>query len=92
MVFERFWRRELDIEAVDAVAAVLSEAGADGARFPAGAEALRHEVAAISRAAEADGVFGVPTFCIDKEIFWGREHLPDIREMLARRATSAPVS
>jgi 2-hydroxychromene-2-carboxylate isomerase len=40
-------------------------------------------VAEISRAAEAIGVFGVPTFVVDGELFWGSEHLPDIRVMLA---------
>jgi len=29
------------------------------------------------------GVFGVPTFVVDGELFWGREHLPDVRAMLA---------
>ena len=82
-VFERFWRRDLDIESPDAIAAVLSETGAQGAGFAAEAGTLRAEVAAISRVAEAKGVFGVPTFVVADEIFWGREHLPDIRELLA---------
>lgn len=82
-VFARFWMRELDIEDPIAIAAVLSEAGADGAAFPAWTEQGRAEVAAISRAAEETGVFGVPSFVLDGELFWGSEHLPDIREMLA---------
>jgi 2-hydroxychromene-2-carboxylate isomerase len=83
IVFERFWRRELDIEDAAVIAALLTEAGADGAAFPAQAQARRDEVAEISRAAEAHGVFGVPTFVVDGELFWGSEHLPDIRGMLA---------
>ena len=82
-VFERFWKRELDIEDTAAIAAVLHEAGAEGPAFAAIAPALREEVAAISRAAEAAGIFGVPSFIVNGELFWGREHLPDIREMLA---------
>ena len=82
-VFERFWRRELDIEDVAVIAAVLTEAGADGAAFAVQAQAGRDEVAAVSRAAEAVGVFGVPSFIVDDELFWGSEHLPDIRAMLA---------
>ena len=82
-VFERFWKRELDIEDIAVIAAVLDEAGADGGGFARDAVAVRDEVAAVSRAAEAKGVFGVPTYVLDDEIFWGREHLPDIREMLA---------
>jgi 2-hydroxychromene-2-carboxylate isomerase len=82
-VFERFWKRELDIEDVATIAAVLTDSGANGATFPVDAQACRDDVAAISRAAEATGVFGVPTFVVDGELFWGREHLPEIREMLA---------
>ena len=82
-VFERFWRRELDIESVAAIEAVLRDAGADGSGFPDWADTGRAEVAQIARDAEALGVFGVPSFIIDGELFWGREHLPDIRAMLA---------
>jgi 2-hydroxychromene-2-carboxylate isomerase len=83
LVFERFWRRELDIEDVAVIAAVLTEASADGGRFADYATAGRAEVAEISRAAEETGVFGVPSFVVDDELFWGSEHLPDIRAMLA---------
>lgn len=83
LVFERFWQRALDIEDVAVISAVLTETGADGGGFAAYADAGRAEVAAISRAAEAQGVFGVPSFVLDGELFWGREHLPDIKEMLA---------
>jgi 2-hydroxychromene-2-carboxylate isomerase len=81
-VFERFWKRELHIEDAAVIGAVLTEAGADGTAFAAQAQAGRDEVAAISRAAEAKGVFGVPSYVVDDELFWGREHLPDIRAML----------
>jgi len=84
-VFERFWKRELDVEDVAVLAAVLAEAGADTAGF---ADYAREdgpaEVRRICYAAEEAGVFGVPTYVIDGELFWGREHLADIYEMLAR--------
>jgi 2-hydroxychromene-2-carboxylate isomerase len=83
IVFERFWRRELDIEDVSVIAAVLTESGCDAGSFHGWAEEGRAEVAAVSRAAEEMGVFGVPTFVVDGEIFWGREHLPDIRATIA---------
>ena len=85
MVFERFWQRDLDIESVDALATILAAAGATAADFRAAVGPLQTEVATISRAAEAQGVFGVPTFVIDGELYWGREHLPDIRERLRTR-------
>jgi 2-hydroxychromene-2-carboxylate isomerase len=84
ITFERFWKRELDIEDSAVIATVLAEAGGDTAGladYLAG-EGPR-EVDRISRAAEATGIFGVPTFVVDGEQFWGREHLPDIRAMLA---------
>ena len=84
LTFERFWKRELDIEDPAVVSGVLAEAGADAAGFSAYlTEDGRVEVERICRAAEAIGIFGVPTFVLDGELFWGREHLPEIRAMLA---------
>ena len=83
LTFERFWKRGLDIEDPAVVGAVLAEAGADANGFPAYlAKEGRQEVERIGREAEAIGVFGVPSFVLDGELFWGREHLPDIRAML----------
>lgn len=79
--FERFWQRALDIEDSGVVTAVLAEAGAP-AGFEGWAPQGRDRVAAITREAEGMGVFGVPSFVLDGELFWGRENLPDIREML----------
>jgi len=84
MTFERFWKRELDIEDPAVIGAVLAEAGVDIAGFSAySAGEGREELDRVCRAAEAIGVFGVPTFVVDGELFWGREHLPDIRAILA---------
>src|SRR5215470_15888290 len=83
-VFERFWRRELDIEDPALVATVLAEAGADTGGFPeylAGEGRQQHD--RLREAAEASGVFGVPSLLVDGELYWGREHLSDIREILA---------
>ncbi len=87
ITFERFWKRELDIEDPAIIASVLAEAGGDTARL-AGylAGAGPREVDRVSRAAEEMGIFGVPSFVVDGEQFWGREHLPDIRDMLGGRA------
>jgi 2-hydroxychromene-2-carboxylate isomerase len=84
ITFERFWKRELDIEDAAVIAAVLAEAGlnTNGVADYLAEEGPR-EVERISRAAEEQGIFGVPTFVVSGELFWGREHLPDIRVMLA---------
>jgi 2-hydroxychromene-2-carboxylate isomerase len=84
-VFERFWKRELDIESPAALAAVLAECGADTSDFAAYLEGEgRRQLQQIQRDAEAAGVFGVPSFLLaDGDLYWGREHLPRIRELLA---------
>ena len=89
-VFERFWKRELDIESPAALTAVLTECGADAGDFPAFLEGEgRRQLQQIQREAEATGVFGVPSFLLHGgDLYWGREHLPRIRELLA--ATPAP--
>jgi 2-hydroxychromene-2-carboxylate isomerase len=83
-VFDRFWRRDLDIESAAAMAAVLDEAGASG--FAGFVDEGRAEVTKIVAEAEAQGVFGVPSFIVNNELFWGREHLPDIKAMLTGQA------
>lgn len=83
LVFERFWKRALDIEDREAIRAVLSEAGASAADFFdfLAADGRRaHD--RICRQAEEIGVFGVPTFVIEGEIFWGGDRLWMVREKL----------
>ncbi len=86
LAFERFWKREFDIEEPNAVRGVLADSGADPAAFAdfAAGEG-REELARICREAEEAGVFGVPTFVIDGEIFWGGDRLWMAREKLAGR-------
>ena len=83
-VFERFWKRELDIESPAALAAVLEECRARSKDFVAFvADEGRRELDRIQREAEASGVFGVPSYLLDDgDLYWGREHLPHIRELL----------
>ena len=87
-VFERFWKRDLDIESIEALADVLAQAGADTTGFAAFAAGDGPaQLAAIQREAEAAGVFGVPSYLLDDgDLYWGREHLPRIRELLTAPA------
>lgn len=90
-VFERFWRRELDIEDVAVIEAVLRESGArtDGFRsHAAGAGRAEHE--AEQTAIFASGIFGVPSYLAGGELLWGREHLPRIRWLLSGRDGPSP--
>ena len=82
LAFERFWRRELDPENVDAVSALLAEAGAPPgfASFLGGEGGAEHD--RLRSEAEASGVFGVPTFVFDGELFWGGDRIGLLRERL----------
>lgn len=92
LVFEPFWKRELDVEDMAVVIAKLDEAGADSTGFAEWAvsegkvlhDSLRDE------AWEA-GVFGVPTFRIGDELFFGFEQLPMVRWRLTGRDQDKPV-
>lgn len=84
-LYERFWRRELDIEDVAVLAALVAEFGFDGGGFAAyleGEGRARHD--AVQRDAEAAGVFGVPGYLVDGELFWGLERLERVREKIGR--------
>ncbi len=83
--FESFLKRELDIEDPAAVAGVLAEVGADASKFSTYLEGEgKSELDRLRLEAEESGVFGVPTFVLDGELFWGREHLPMIRRRLGK--------
>ena len=80
IVYERFWQRALDIEDGNVVEHVLTEAGVDTEGFAAWAAGEGRELHDRIRAdAETRGIFGVPTFVLDDELFWGREHFALIR-------------
>ncbi len=82
-VYERFWRRELDIEDKQAIAATLADLGVHPEGFlPYLEREGRAELDAIQQRAEADEVFGVPTFIVDGEMFWGHDRIPLLREKL----------
>ncbi|MBS0240824.1 MAG: DsbA family protein [Proteobacteria bacterium] len=84
-VFERFWRRELDIESVEVLSRLVDECGGDGSGFGAYAgDEGRKRLVQVQLEAEAQGVFGVPSFLLpDGDLYWGREHLPRVRELIA---------
>ncbi len=75
-VFERFFKRELDIEDGSALAKVMTEVGIDTAGF---AKYLLgegpRELQAAAAEAERDGAFGVPTMIVAGEPFWGNDRV-----------------
>jgi len=78
-VFERFWQRECDIEDRLILEAALSRAGIQTQGFPdyaAGAGRDHHDQ--LQDQLLTQGVFGVPSFVLEDEIFFGREHMDTV--------------
>lgn len=88
IVFERFFKRDLNIEDPEAIAKVLLEAGATVNNFQ---DILESEGRArldsvLKDAEDRLGIFGVPTYVIGNEIFWGGDRIPQVRRYLEQRA------
>ncbi len=89
--YPRFWRRELDIEDVGVIEGVLADAGVrtDGFRaYAVGPGRAEHDE--LNEAAFAAGVFGVPTYLVGGEMWFGREHLPRVAWLLSGREGPPP--
>jgi 2-hydroxychromene-2-carboxylate isomerase len=91
LTFDRFWKRELDLEDPGVILALLSESGADTDGFY---EYLNGEGRVYHDQLQDEildqGLFGVPTYVIDGENYFGREHLPRVRWHLAGKPGALP--
>ena len=82
-VFERFWRGQLDVERRESIAALLDEAGCDSATFSSYADSGgRQDLDACFAEADNDKIFGVPTFVVDGEPFWGEDRIEWVAKKL----------
>jgi 2-hydroxychromene-2-carboxylate isomerase len=88
IVFERFFKRELNIEDPVAITNVMREAGATINDFQT---ILENEGRArldrvLKDAEDRLGIFGVPTYVIGNEIFWGGDRIPQVRRYFEKHA------
>lgn len=84
LAYPRFFKRELDYEDRAAVMGLLAAAGVDTAGFDAFAEGEGPaELKRHQQKAEQQGVFAVPTFVVDGELFWGQDRIDFVRAKLA---------
>jgi 2-hydroxychromene-2-carboxylate isomerase len=84
-MMEAVWAHEQDLADRATLLEIARAQGADG---PALLAAARHQAAqseydANTDAAIGQGVFGVPTFVIDDELFWGQDRLDFVARALA---------
>lgn len=91
-VFAGYWREELDVSSVDAVAGVLEALGQSPASFLAFAERTGpDELDSLRQRLVAAGVFTVPTLVVESEVLVGRAHVPMARWLLTGRSGPPPV-
>ena len=86
-VFRGFWEARLDIENVTEIKGTLEQLGASNFDLDDGArrlEQLREELS-------ARGVFGIPTYVVEGQMFMGRQHLPMIRWLLSGQEGPGPL-
>jgi len=82
-IYIPFWKRELDVENIAVVQVLLGDAGAivNGFKtYAQGEGAEKNQL--IQQNAFERGIFGVPTYVLGDDIYFGREHLPRIRWQL----------
>jgi 2-hydroxychromene-2-carboxylate isomerase len=84
--YDRLWGANPDISEAT-LAALAPLAGLEPAAFIAAANSDEIRAAAEQEHQEAfrRGVFGVPTFIVDNELFWGNDRIEMLDEYLARR-------
>lgn len=90
-VYPPFWRRELDVEDPAVVEQCLRTAGVDPGGFADyhdGEGGRAHD--ALQEQFHPNGIFGVPTYVLDGQCFFGREHIPYLRWALTDRRGPAP--
>lgn len=86
-VSHALWGRGEDVGVRDVLARAIAESGVDPE--PLLQEAVRaetgDELTRATEAADARGVFGVPTFFVGDEMFWGQDRLDFVEEAVARQ-------
>jgi 2-hydroxychromene-2-carboxylate isomerase len=85
-VMAAMWHDAADMGDLDVVRDVLDKAGLDSAALLALADdsEVKAELIANTEAAAKRGAFGVPTFFVDEEMFWGKERLGQVEATLTK--------
>ena len=84
-IMAAMWEKGLNTGDPDVVRLVLDEAGLDGTAILAKADdpEVKAELAANTEKAATRGAFGVPTFFVGSDMFWGKERLGQVEDALA---------
>jgi 2-hydroxychromene-2-carboxylate isomerase len=83
--FHHMWREPKKMDDPAVAAKALNESGLDGAKLLARAQEgdVKARLIENTQSAVERGAFGSPTFFVGKEMFFGKEQLRDVEEMVA---------
>lgn len=72
-IFRHIWAEGNDGQDRDSLARLAAALGVEDLETRIGAPAVKQQLRANTDAAIAQGVFGVPSFVLDGEVFWGED-------------------
>jgi 2-hydroxychromene-2-carboxylate isomerase len=85
VVLKAMWEEGRKMDDPEVIAATLTNAGLDAAALLAAAQSqpVKDALAASTAAVVERGVFGIPTFFVGSEMFFGKDRLGQVEEALA---------
>ena len=87
-VLSAMWEKGLKMDDPEVVKATLDEVGLDGGAILSATQdpEVKAELVANTEAAVARGVFGIPTFFVGGEMFFGKDRLGQVEEAVREAA------
>jgi len=85
--FHHMWREPKKMDDLEVAVKALNSSGLDGAKLLARAQEAEVKAKLIenTQSAVERGAFGSPTFFVGKEMFFGKEQLREVEEMVSGR-------
>lgn len=86
-VFHHLWEGEKKMDDPEVIRAALAESGLPADELIAGAQdpEIKQQLIDNTAASVERGTFGIPTFFVDGEIWFGKDRLRDVEEEILRR-------
>jgi 2-hydroxychromene-2-carboxylate isomerase len=86
VVFSAIWEQSLKMDDPEVIAKVWSEGGLDAAAILEliQTDAIKEKLKVNTQAAVDRGAFGIPTFFVGDEMFFGKERLEQVEEALMK--------
>jgi len=85
-VFRAAWQHGRDISRKESVAALVNELGLPDVANALDDPTIKEELHANTKAAIERGAFGVPTFFVGAEMFWGHDRMHQVARVAASAA------